>query len=73
MRKRVVLVSVLPEKKIMCIHIVRANRHMGLKECKDLVESAPCTIKDDLTLEEAKQIAEQFNGYATVLIEPGSW
>ena len=42
-----------PKSKIKIIKEVRAATGLGLKEAKDLVESAPCVIKEGLTKDEA--------------------
>lgn len=44
------------EKKIQVIKEIRAVTNLGLKEAKDLVESAPKPIKDNATKEEAQKI-----------------
>ena len=44
------------EKKINVIKEVRAITGLGLKEAKDLVESAPTNVKEDATKEEAAEI-----------------
>ena len=43
-------------KKIPVIKVVREITKLGLKEAKDLVESAPVTIKKDVSKEEAATI-----------------
>ncbi|MBW8002667.1 MAG: 50S ribosomal protein L7/L12 [Planctomycetes bacterium] len=42
------------EKKIQVIKEVRALTGLGLKEAKDLVESAPTAVKEGLTKEDAE-------------------
>jgi len=44
------------EKKIQVIKVVRELTSLGLKEAKDLVESAPQPIKQGINKEEAEQI-----------------
>ncbi|OGX05151.1 MAG: 50S ribosomal protein L7/L12 [Omnitrophica bacterium RIFCSPLOWO2_12_FULL_50_11] len=44
------------DKKIQVIKEIRAVTNLGLKEAKDLVESAPKPIKDSATKEEAGKI-----------------
>ena len=51
----VVLTSV-GEKKIGVIKEVRAITSLGLKEAKDLVESAPAPIKEGVAKDEAEEI-----------------
>jgi len=69
-RCQVVLVSFSPQDKISVIRLVREVTGLGLKEAKDLVESARGIIKQDLTPEEADQLAERFQGIAVVSVEP---
>ena len=45
--------------KINVIKEVRAITGLGLKEAKDLVESAPKPVKEGCTKEEAKEIADK--------------
>lgn len=58
-------------EKIKVIKVVReVVAGLGLKEAKDLVESAPKTIKEGASKEEAAKIAEQFKAVgATVEIK----
>ena len=49
----VVLVAV-GDKKIQVIKVVRQLTSLGLKEAKDLVESAPCNVKEAIPKEEAE-------------------
>ena len=51
----VILVSA-GDKKINVIKEIRTVTSLGLKEAKDLVESAPKTIKEDVNKEEAEKI-----------------
>ena len=44
------------EKKINVIKEVRAITTLGLKEAKDLVESAPASVKEDVSKDEAEAI-----------------
>ena len=41
------------EKKIQVIKVVRELTGLGLKEAKDLVDSAPSTVKEGVTKDEA--------------------
>ena len=47
------------EKKIDVIKEVRAITELGLKEAKDLVESAPKTLKEGVKKEEAEKIKKK--------------
>ncbi|MCH7704662.1 MAG: 50S ribosomal protein L7/L12 [Planctomycetes bacterium] len=44
------------DKKIQVIKVVRALTSLGLKEAKELVESAPKAIKEDVSKEDAEKI-----------------
>jgi large subunit ribosomal protein L7/L12 len=57
----VILVSV-GDKKIQVIKEVRAITGLGLKEAKDLVESAPKAIKEAVSKDEAAKFKEQIEG-----------
>jgi len=50
------------DKKIQVIKEVRAITGLGLKEAKELVESAPKPIKEGVSKEEAAKIKEQIEG-----------
>ena len=54
----VVLIAV-GDKKIQVIKEVRAITSLGLKEAKELVESAPAPIKEGVPKDEAAKIKEQ--------------
>jgi large subunit ribosomal protein L7/L12 len=47
------------DKKIQVIKVVRAITSLGLKEAKDLVDSAPKPVKEGVTREEADSIKTQ--------------
>ena len=51
-----VVLAAVGDKKINVIKEARAIMGLGLKEAKDLVESAPATVKEDATKEEAEEI-----------------
>jgi large subunit ribosomal protein L7/L12 len=48
------------DKKINVIKIVREITSLGLKEAKDLVDSAPKPVKENVTKEEAESIKAKF-------------
>jgi large subunit ribosomal protein L7/L12 len=54
-----VVLTVVGDKKINVIKEVRAVTSLGLKEAKDLVESAPKTVKEAVKKEEAEQIKKK--------------
>jgi large subunit ribosomal protein L7/L12 len=47
------------DKKIQVIKVVRAITGLGLKEAKDLVDSAPKPVKEGIAQDEADQIKGQ--------------
>ncbi|MCY4025553.1 MAG: 50S ribosomal protein L7/L12 [Acidobacteria bacterium] len=47
-------------KKINVIKVVREVTSLGLKEAKDLVESAPAAIKEEIPKDEAEAVAKKF-------------
>ncbi len=57
----VVLISA-GDKKIQVIKEVRAITSLGLKEAKELVESAPKAIKEGIAKDEAQKIKEKIEG-----------
>lgn len=50
------------DKKIQVIKEVRAITGLGLKDAKELVESAPKALKEAVSKEEAEKIKEQIEG-----------
>lgn len=46
-------------KKVEVIKVVRAITGLGLKEAKDLVESAPASVKEAVTKEQAADFKKQ--------------
>jgi len=55
-----VVLKAAGEKKINVIKAVREVTSLGLKEAKDLVESAPATVKEGVSKEEAESIKKKF-------------
>ena len=51
-----VMLQSFGDKKINVIKVVRAVTSLGLKEAKDLVESAPVAVKEAASKEEADEI-----------------
>ena len=54
-----VMITSAGEKKIQVIKVVRAITGLGLKEAKDLVDSAPGPVKEGVNQEEADSIKAQ--------------
>jgi len=53
-----VILTAAGEKKIQVIKEVRSVTTLGLKEAKDLVDSAPKPVKEKVTKEEAQKIKQ---------------
>ena len=57
-------------KKINVIKVVREITDLGLKEAKDLVDSAPKVVKEGVTKQEAEDFKKKFeDAGATVVVE----
>ena len=54
-----VVLTGVGQQKIQVIKVVRAVTGLGLKEAKDLVDSAPQAVKEGVTQEEADTIKAQ--------------
>lgn len=54
-----VILAAAGDKKVEVIKAVRAVTSLGLKEAKDLVESAPATVKEGATKEEAEKMKKE--------------
>jgi large subunit ribosomal protein L7/L12 len=55
-----VILTTIGDKKINVIKVVREVTSLGLKEAKDLVESAPTKVKEGVNKEEAEQVKKKF-------------
>jgi len=55
-----VMLTEIGAKKINVIKAVREVTSLGLKEAKDLVESAPKAVKEDIPKDEADAIVKKF-------------
>lgn len=65
-----VILASFGEKKINVIKEIRAITGLGLKEAKDLVESAPKEVKEGASKDEANKLKEQLEAAgATVEIK----
>ncbi len=54
-----VMLSSYGDKKINVIKVVRAVTSLGLKEAKDLVESAPVAVKEGVSKDEAEEVKKK--------------
>ncbi len=57
-----VILASYGEKKIDVIKEVRTLTSLGLKEAKDLVESAPAPIKEGVSKDEAEEVKKRLEG-----------
>ena len=55
-----VVLTAIGDKKINVIKAVREVTSLGLKDAKDLVESAPATVKEAVSKEEAEEMKKKF-------------
>ena len=55
-----VILTTIGDKKINVIKTVREVTSLGLKEAKDLVESAPKAVKEGVAKDEAEEIKKKF-------------
>ena len=55
-----VVLNSVGDKKINVIKVVREVTSLGLKEAKDLVESAPAKVKEGINKEEAEVVKKKF-------------
>nr|YP_009510732.1 ribosomal protein L12 [Gracilaria ferox]AXI96405.1 ribosomal protein L12 [Gracilaria ferox] len=55
----IILEEVPSAKKIAILKVVRSITGLGLKEAKELVESAPKTIKENTTKENSEELKKQ--------------
>ena len=56
-----VVLKEIGSQKIQVIKVVRAITNLGLKEAKDLVESAPKAVKEGISKAEAEDIKKQLS------------
>lgn len=54
-----VMLNAVGDKKIQVIKVVRELTGLGLKEAKDLVDSAPSKVKEGVSQDEAKAAMEK--------------
>jgi large subunit ribosomal protein L7/L12 len=62
-----VMLTGVGDKKIQVIKEVRAITGLGLKEAKDLVESAPCAVKEAVSKDEAEQIKAKLEEVGAII------
>ncbi len=57
-----VMLQEIGSQKIQVIKEVRSATDLGLKEAKELVESAPCPVKESISKEEAEALKVKLEG-----------
>jgi len=62
-----VVLTGIGDKKIQVIKVVRTITGLGLKEAKDLVESAPCNVKEGVTNEEAEDFKAKLEEVGAII------
>jgi large subunit ribosomal protein L7/L12 len=62
-----VVLTGVGDKKIQVIKEIRAITSLGLKEAKELVESAPTNVKEAVTKEEAEQIKNKLEEVGAIV------
>jgi len=66
-----VVLTATGEQKIQVIKVVREVTSLGLKEAKDLVESAPANVKEAVSKDEAAQVKAKLEEVgATAEVKP---
>ncbi len=55
------------DKKIQVIKVVREITALGLKEAKELVDSAPSNVKEAVSKEEAEQIRDKLQDVGAIV------
>ncbi len=62
-----VMLTAIGDKKIQVIKVVRALTGLGLKEAKDLVESAPTAVKEAVTKQEAEEMKTKLEDVGAII------
>ena len=62
-----VMLQEIGPNKINVIKAVREVTTLGLKEAKELVESAPTAVKEGITKDDAAQLKEKLEGAGAVV------
>lgn len=63
-----ILNSILPDKKITVLKLVRNLTGLGLKESKEIVDNLPHILKDKILKEEAEKIQKEFEEIGGIVI-----
>ncbi len=62
-----VMLTGVGDKKIQVIKVVRAITGLGLKEAKELVESAPVAVKEAVTKDEAEEMKAKLEEVGAII------
>ena len=62
-----VMLTGVGDKKIQVIKVVRAITGLGLKEAKELVESAPAAVKEAVTKDEAEEMKAKLEEVGAII------
>ena len=62
-----VMLTGVGDKKIQVIKVVRAITGLGLKEAKELVESAPAAVKEAVTKDEAEEFKAKLEEVGAII------
>lgn len=62
-----VILKEVGDKKIQVIKVVRELTNLGLKEAKDLVESAPSKVKEGVSKQEAEEAKKKLEEQGAVV------
>jgi len=62
-----VMLTGVGDKKIQVIKVVRAITGLGLKEAKELVESAPTAVKEGATKDEAEEMKAKLEEVGAII------
>jgi large subunit ribosomal protein L7/L12 len=63
-----ILNSILPDKKITVLKLVRNLTGLGLKESKEIVDNLPHILKDKILKDEAEKIQKEFEEVGGTII-----
>ena len=62
-----VMLTGVGDKKIQVIKVVRAITGLGLKEAKDLVESAPTAVKEGVSKDESEELKTKLEEVGAII------
>ncbi len=62
-----VMLTGVGDKKIQVIKVVRAITGLGLKEAKDLVESAPTAVKEGVSKDESEEMKTKLEEVGAII------